>query len=111
MPCKSGNSPIASQPKADYATYVFKVTDLQTPVMTIQSGPAPRLLAFDFPARQIYAQNNQKQLIVYSPSGDKIKDYVFNKDKDATTEKFLVHPSGRSLMILTGGGLEWVTLP
>jgi tetratricopeptide (TPR) repeat protein len=111
MPCKSGNFTLPGETKADFSTYVFKISDLQKPVMTIASGLSPRLLAFDFPARQIYAQNDQKQLIVYSPTGDKIKDYVFNKDKDATAQKFLVHPSGRSLMILTGGKLDWVTLP
>jgi len=111
MPCKNGNTTLAGQPKTDFATYVFKVTDLQKPVMTIESGLSPRLLAFDFPARQIYAENNQKQLMVYSPAGDKIKDYVFNKDQNAVSQKFLVHPSGRSLMILTGGKLDWVMLP
>jgi hypothetical protein len=111
MPCKNGNATLPGQPRTDFATYVFKITDLQKPVMTIESGNSPRLLAFDFPARQIYAQNNQKQLIVYSPAGDKIKDYVFNRDKDATSQKFLVHPTGRCLMILTGGKLDWVTLP
>ena len=90
---------------------VFKIADLQKPVMIIESGVAPKELAFDVPARQIYAQNNQRQLIVFSPSGDKIKDYSLTKDKTPATVKFLVHPDGRSLLVLVGGTLQWVTLP
>jgi hypothetical protein len=111
MPCKSGNELIAGEPKKDFATYVFKVSDLQKPVMTIESGLSPQELAFDVPARQIYAQNNLKQLIVFSPDGTKIKDYMLAKTKDAEALKFLVHPSGHSLMLLAGGSLQWVTLP
>jgi tetratricopeptide (TPR) repeat protein len=111
MPCKSGNLPVAGETKKDAVTYVFKISDLQKPVMTINSGASPSTLAFDVPARQIYAQNNLRQLIVYSPSGEKIKDYTLVKDKNSDNIKFLVHPDGRSLMVLVGGTLQWVTLP
>jgi hypothetical protein len=111
MPCKSGNTPVAGETKKDAVTYVFKVTSLQQPVMTIESGPSPSTLAFDVPARQIYAQNNLRQLIVFSPTGDKIKDYTLVKGKDSSNIKFLVHPDGRSLLVLISGTLQWVTLP
>jgi hypothetical protein len=112
MPCKSGNTAIAGEtPRKDPATYVFKVSSLQKPVMTIESGASPTTLGFDVPARQIYAQSSLRQLIVFSPAGDKIKDYTLVKDKNTDNIKFLVHPDGRSLLVLVGGSLQWVTLP
>jgi tetratricopeptide (TPR) repeat protein/V8-like Glu-specific endopeptidase len=111
MTCKSGNLLPDVDAKSGPVTCVFKVGDLQKTVMTIASGAAPHELAFDVPARQIYAQNNQRQLIVFSPGGEKIKDYILNRDADPDTVKFLVHPTGRSLVVLAGGSVQWVTLP
>jgi hypothetical protein len=47
MPSGGGNAGIEGMPKTNYATYVFRATDLKKPVMTIESGAYPRTLAFD----------------------------------------------------------------
>jgi hypothetical protein len=111
MPCRNGNTILPGEPKKTVVTYVFKIGDLEKPVMTIESGLSPKELAFDAPARQIYAQNTTRQLMVFSPTGDKIKEYVLSKDKNTDIIKFVVHPSGRSLLVLTGTTLQLVTLP
>ena len=49
--------------------------------------------------------------MVFSPSGDKIKEYTLDRDADPDSVKFLVHPGGRSLVVLAGGSVQWVTLP
>ncbi len=109
MPCRDGNAPPAGQPKADFATYVFRAADLATAVMTVQTGPAPGAMAFDAAARQIYAQSAKRQLIVFAPTGERVKDYVLLPN--TTTQKFLVAPGGRHLLVLASGKVAWVTLP
>jgi V8-like Glu-specific endopeptidase/tetratricopeptide (TPR) repeat protein len=111
MTCKGGNVLPDVDAKSGPVTCVFRASDLQKPVMTIASGASPHEFGFDVPARQLYAQNNQRQLMVFSPSGDKIKEYTLDKDADPDSVKFLVHPSGRSLVVLAGGSVQWVTLP
>ena len=111
MPCKGGNEVVGSGPRKDYCTYVFKVADLNTPVMTIEGGATPVVLAFDAPAKQIYTQNSQKNLVVFTPAGAKVKDYTLIDGKASTTQKLLVSPTGRSLFVLAGAKMFWVTLP
>ena len=109
MPCRDGDAAPPGQPTQPFATYVYRASDLTTPVMTLDSGPAPGPLAFDAAARQVYAQSDKRQLIVFTPTGERVKDYVLTPN--ATTQRFLVHPDGRRLFVLAGGKLLWVTLP
>ena len=109
MPCRAGDAAPVGQPTVPFATYVFRTSNLASPVMTIQGGRAPGPLAFDAVARQVYAQSDQRQLIVFAPTGERVKDYVLSPN--AVTQKFLVHPLGRRLFVLAGGKLLWVTLP
>ena len=109
LPCHDGNAPVGGRAKEPFATYVFRASDLTTPVITVRAGPTPGPLAFDAAARQLYAQSNDRQLIVVSPAGDRSKEYM--AVPNATTEKFVVAPGGRRLFLLAGGKLVWVTLP
>jgi S1-C subfamily serine protease len=109
MPRRDGDTAPPGLPNVPFATYVFRTSDLASPVMTIQSGRTPGPLAFDAAARQVYAQSEQRQLIVFAPTGARLKDYVLSPN--AVTQKFLVHPDGRRLFVLTSGKLLWVTLP
>jgi hypothetical protein len=109
MPCREGDAPVAGQAKQPFATYVFRATNLDAAVMTVQTGPTPGPLAFDPVAKQLYGQSDTRQLIVFAPTGEKVKDYVVVPN--ATTQKLVVSPDGRRLFVLAGGKLVWVTLP
>jgi hypothetical protein len=72
----------------------------------VASGAYPRAVGFDPKAGLIYAQNFQNQLIIYDPSGIKIKEFKLGPGGDV--KQFLVHPEGRKLLVLTGTKLYYV---
>jgi hypothetical protein len=93
----------------NYGTYVYRIDDISTPIVSFESGSFPRALGFDKKARMIYAQNHKHQLITFSPDGKRMKEYQLTFGGD-TVNHFLVHPSGKKLLILTKKSLLWVTL-
>ena len=113
LPSGGGNSQLEGFPRTPYATYIFRCEDLTRPVITIESGAYPTALGFDMAAKSIYAQNFQKQLITFSPTGLKGKEYSFEKMRGADTpHQFLVLPSGGKMFVRMGGGATfWINLP
>ena len=88
-------------------TYVFGVQNLDKPVTVIESGAYPQALGFDAVARSIYAQNHEKSLIVFSGAGLKGKEYDVTV-AGGDVHKFVVHPEGKKLFILSERQLCWV---
>jgi hypothetical protein len=105
LPSGGGNG---RQNGTPYNTFVYPVTDLQKPVIVISSGAYPRTLGFDVAARQLYAQNFQTQLMVYSPTGLKGKEYAIRDAGEPRT--LLVHPAGKQILFI-GGPVYWIELP
>ncbi|HEY0076095.1 MAG TPA: trypsin-like peptidase domain-containing protein [Abditibacteriaceae bacterium] len=110
MPSGGGNT------DRGYTTHVYAVTDLATPVVSLESGANPRALGFDRVASKIYAQDSTNQLVVFTPTGIKEKTYHLLKEVkysalDVQTNQFLVHPLGNRVLVATGSQLIWVELP
>jgi hypothetical protein len=83
---------------------------LSKPKLRIVSGPVPHCLAFDTVGDKIYAQNHERQLLVYSAQGEKIADFNFGREC-GDTRRLLVHPGGNKLCLQTRMRLFFVQLP
>lgn len=110
LPCGGGNGNAPGHPTVGpYVTFVYKITDLKTPVITIASGAYPHALSFDKAAGYIYAQSFGTPLMLFTPAGLKEKTFHFGRG-GVQTEQFLPHPQGRKLLLLMGEKLLWVEL-
>ena len=111
LPSGGGNYNISDHPQVgSYGTYVYKVTDLLMPVITLASGSYPRTLAFDKEAGKLYAQNYERTVITFTPKGLKEKEYeIAPRGDDA--RQMLLYPGGHRLLVLTGNALHWVEFP
>jgi hypothetical protein len=98
LPSGGGNYWFADAPKVNYGTYVFNVRNLLKPVLTIASGHYPRCLGFDKVGKCIYAMNFDKQLLTFSPMGQKLREYVLT-DRGDQTSQILVHPTGKKVLL------------
>ncbi|MBI2901238.1 MAG: trypsin-like peptidase domain-containing protein [Planctomycetes bacterium] len=111
LPSGGGNYNVSDHPKiGSYGTYIYKVTDLLMPVISISSGAYPRTLAFDKDAGRLYAQSHECQLITFTVKGLKEKEYPLTGRGD-TVRQFLLAPGGSKLLVLTDSHLTWVELP
>jgi hypothetical protein len=109
LPSGGGNYNISDHPQiGSYGTYVYRVSDLQMPIMSISSGAYPRTLQFDRQAGLVYAENHERCLITFTPKGLKEKEYQI--EGSGEPRQFLVHPQGKKLLILSEPGLFWVEL-
>ena len=93
-----------------YSTYVFAHGDLKTPAVTLKSGPYPSAVGFDPAAGLFYAQNSDKQLIVFDKAGNKLKEYALT-DRLGGVQQFLVHPAGGKLQVLAGNHVFALDVP
>ena len=66
-------------------------------------------LAFNPKNGQIYSQNHNHQLLVFTPKGDKHKEYELGGGMGV--RQILVHPDGKKILVLTDEKLMLVTLP
>jgi hypothetical protein len=94
-----------------YSTNIYKVTDLSTPTIVVESGAYPEALGFDIKAGLLYAQNHEFPLIVFGPTGLKHKEYKLARRGGGSAQQFLVDPAGRTLLVLTEKSLDLVQLP
>jgi hypothetical protein len=110
LPCGAGNSKgLPNHPNiSGYSTYVYAVSDLTRPVAVVAAGAYPRALAFDAASGTIYAQNADNQLMLFTLTGEKEKEYSLG---GGDVKQILVHPKGRKAVILTHEALFFVELP
>jgi len=88
---------------------IFKIEDLQGPVITLVTKRGASAVAFDREARKLYTAEEGKLLVSFTPKGERAA--VFDADPAAgSPRQFLVHPSGRRLFILNDAGLYWMEL-
>ncbi len=94
-----------------YGTYIYKITNLAKPAITITSGSYPETLGFDLKGGLIYAQNHDFPLLVFLPTGVKQKESKLGVRGNDSTRQFLVHPDGRQVLVLTSHHLALVRVP
>lgn len=109
MPSGGGNGRLPNLP-GPYNTFVYRISDLQTPVIVVSSGAYPRALSFDKAAGYIYAQSYGTALMTFTPAGVQEKSFKLGMKQGEETEQMLVHPSGRRVLVLAGTSLVWLDL-
>jgi hypothetical protein len=92
-----------------YSTYVYPVTRINEPAFVLEQGAYPTAVGFDPKGGLVYGQNRSHQLILFTPTGVKQREYTFGQAR--RVRQFLVHPEGRKLLLLTEDKLFLVELP
>jgi S1-C subfamily serine protease len=91
-----------------YSTFIYSVTRLSDPVMTIHSGAYPRAMGFDSKRGYVFANGNGNQLIIYTLKGLKLKELSLNGAGDA--KQFVASPVCGSLLLSTDQKLFYMVL-
>jgi S1-C subfamily serine protease len=109
-PSGGGNYPgLRNHPQVGtYSTYIYPVQNLNKPAFAIHQGAYPVAVGFDAKAGLVYTQNHERQLIVFTNKGIKLKEYQLYCGEP---RQYLVHPQGRKVLMLTNSELLLVTLP
>jgi hypothetical protein len=96
-----------------YATFIYPVNNLKKPEFTLESGAYPRSVGFDSAAHLVYAQNHGTPLIVYSDTGIKKAEYniPLTKNRILREPQFVVHPTGKKILMTSDNTLVFVELP
>ncbi|MCP4216380.1 MAG: hypothetical protein GY765_17150 [bacterium] len=90
--------------------YIFKTTDLATPVAAIPMAAPCKEFAFDKAGKRMYAMtasDNRANIVAFSSDGKKIREYAIPWKKNDVF-KFLPHPSGKKMVIQSGRFLYWM---
>jgi hypothetical protein len=93
-----------------YSTYVYPASDVTRPAFLLASGAYPRAVGFDPRLGLVYAQNCDKQLIVFTDRGVKQREYQLAVGRGPEVSQFVPHPGGGRLLVLTGEQLYFVDL-
>ena len=96
-------------PPLSYGTYLFHVNDLAKPALSINSGAYPRTIEVDPVSGEIYAQNHDHLLMIFSNRGAKVAEYRAISGADPV--EYWVHPKGGSMLVQANEGLVWVEVP
>ena len=112
LPCGGGNhTGLKLHPEVkSYSTYVYPVNDLGKPAFALESGAYPHMVGFDPVGGNVFAQNSDHQLIVFTYAGIKKKEYKIDR-RGTDVKQYLAHPSGNKLLLLTEQTLALVELP
>jgi WD40 repeat protein len=111
MPSGGGNGQPEGHPNAgSYVTYVYRVSDLSRPVIALEGGAYPGCIALDRVSKNVYLDNYDYQIMVFTPKGLKQQNYALTENSD-DVRQFLVHPDGGKLLVLTESALKNVEIP
>jgi DNA-binding beta-propeller fold protein YncE len=91
-----------------YSTFVYSVTDLSNPALTINGGAFPRAVGFDPKRGYIYANNHTNPLMIFTSKGQKLKECTLPGTGNA--REFVPHPDGGKLLLLTDMKLYYVVV-
>jgi hypothetical protein len=93
-----------------YGTHVYSVENLKKPLLTLASGAYPRLVAFDARGELAFAQNHDKQLLVFTLNkGSQRAEFTLTAAGDEP-KQFVPHPTQRKLLVLTDKTLQLVEI-
>jgi hypothetical protein len=101
LPSGGGNYPIPGMKTSSYSTYIFPVTNLKTPKLTVHSGAYPRTLAFDPAGKWIYAHNAERHLVVFDWKGAEKYEYTLPLGNTQEVRYMAAQPQGSKLVIVT----------
>lgn len=93
-------------------SFIFSVKDLATPIMPVKTTSSNNTaIGFDRAGKLLYLSSYENQLITAAPDGRILETYSLKSSSEwDRTRQFLVHPAGKSLLLLTEKKLFWVTL-
>jgi hypothetical protein len=108
LPSGGGNySNSANHPAnvGPYATFIYEVTNIKKPAFVLRQGAYPKAVAFDPHHGRVFSQNHDSQLIVFSDTGLRQKEFSLGI---GDTRQILPHPERNALLLLTDKGLYWI---
>ncbi len=110
LPCGGGNrGRYSGFAGLNYGTYLFSVDDLELPRTGIASGAYPRTVDVDPKTGDVYTQNSENMLLVFGSSGSQLSQH--RGILGDSTQRFVVHPKGGSLIVQMEKVTLWVKLP
>jgi hypothetical protein len=106
MPSGGGNGlgGPGAQKLPRYHTVIYAVKALGVPAVVIAQGAYPRTAAFDPRTGKIYAQNMERQLLVFNAQGKREREMALG-GRGEDTAQILPHPEGGRLLVLTSARL------
>jgi DNA-directed RNA polymerase subunit RPC12/RpoP len=110
VPSPGGNPNPANKA---YATLIFPTTSVRQSECVLEQGGHPHTAAFDPAAGLIYANNDDYSLLVFTMGGVKKKEYKVGENLGSgnPVRQYLVHPTGKKLLLLGGGKMYHVKVP
>lgn len=104
--------PLKGSREVHFRPAIYSIKDLSAPLVTLPTGqqrPHQRLsLAFDKEAGKIYCSEYGKHFVVYTPKGERAKQYEINPNAGA--DFLLAHPSGNKIFVMSPLACYWVEL-
>ena len=81
---------------------IYSVDDLAKKQFTLISGPFPKRVGFDPVGKFVFTHKFDKQLIIYSMTGAKLKEYAFENARGRSRDplQFVAHPHGSKLLVV-----------
>jgi S1-C subfamily serine protease len=101
-PSGGGNTNARRKDNDGYATYVFSIGLFAATDLILGQGAHPQAVGFDLRSGLLYAQNSERQLLIFNGMGEKLKELNLDPGKDLSSPRqFLVHPHGRKLVVMS----------
>jgi hypothetical protein len=107
LPSAGGNYVPDGHPQQKHGTYLYKPSDLSSPVSVIESGSYPRAIGFDIKNDLVYTQSIKFDLLTFKTDGTKVKEYSLSKGRDAvgTPKTIAPQPDGEALLYASDQGV------
>ena len=92
---------------------------------TLEQGPNPQAVGFDLKGGYVYTQNNDHELVVFTLTGVKKREYsvkgghlfdhkggcIYTQDLRGGVQQYLVHPGGNQVVLLTAAAVYAIEVP
>jgi len=109
-PSGGGNTTAPGQPTIPgYSTYIFSTRSFKQPLFYIEQGAFPQAVAFDPATQRIYANSGDDQLAVYDAREQKLAVHKILNGGEVW--RYLVHPSGRKVVVFMSNKVVLVEVP
>ena len=107
VPATGVSNTAPNHPRLGYGFFVYRVGDLETPVLGLRSGYYPHALGFDQKNGRLFAHDRDLQLITFHGRGGRLEEYSLTQRGDEVRQ-LLSHPGGQGVLVLTREHLLWV---
>ncbi len=101
VPSNLGNYAFPGFAHTNSTTYAFAVESLQRPAFAIPGDRQPRLVAFNPKAGHVYAQSDERMLLVFDMKGRRLGEQLLGTPRASIDHprQFLPHPDGDILLV------------